>query len=119
NEQMLKLLLLSNQPRITIRIVPTALGERGYFGPSFMFFRYTGGSPLVYRYGMPTGLFVEDHAYVARCHGLLAEVSEVALGRAEARELLASLASEFDRPEDPPDDPAHLAEEQLQRRRTR
>lgn len=119
NEQMLKLVLLTDQPRITIRVIPISAGERGFFGSSFMFFRYTGGGPLVYRDGMPAGLFVEDHEYVARCHELLTEMTDVALGRAESREVLAELASDFDQPEDPPDDPDHLAQEQLQRRLSR
>lgn len=114
NEQMLKLVLLTNQPRITIRVVPIRLGERAHFGPSFVFFRYTGGGPLVYRDGIPSGLFVEDREYVTKCHELLGDMSEIALGRAESREVLAALASEFDQPEDAPDD--HVAEEQLQRR---
>jgi len=115
NEQMLKLALLANQPRITIRVVPSALGARGMFGQSFVFFRYTGGGPLVYLELKPEGLFVEDRSYVARYHDSLADMSEVALGRGESREMLAELASAFDRPEDAPDDPDHLAEKQLQR----
>jgi hypothetical protein len=115
NEQMLKLVLLADQPQVSIRVVPTRLGENGYFGPSFVFFRYTGGGPLVYQDGIPANLFIEDRDYVARCHELLGEMSEVALGRGESREVLASLASEFDQPEDSPDVPHHLAEEQFQR----
>ena len=115
NEQMLKLVLIANQPRITIRVIPVAAGERAFFGPSFLFFRYTGGGPLVYQDGVPAGLFVEDRGYVAGYHTLLADMSDTALGRGESREVLAKLASEFDQPEDSPDDPDHLAEEQLQR----
>ena len=115
NEQMLKLVLLANQPRITIRVIPMAVGERGMFGSSFELFRYTGGGPLVYLEVKPEGLFVEDRSYVANYHALLADMSEVALGRGESREMFAELASAFDQPEDAPDDPDHLAEEQLQR----
>lgn len=116
NEQMLKLVLLADQPRITIRVIPIAAGERAFFGPSFVFFRYTGGGPLVYLDGIPAGLFIEDRNYVDGYHTLLADMSEIALGRGQSREVLAKLASEFDQPEDPPHVPDHLAEEQFQRR---
>ena len=116
NEQMLKLVLLTDQPRITIRVVPSRVGERGVFGPGFAFFRYTGGPPLVYLDGNPAGLFVEDREYVAKCHELLGDMSEIALGRAESREVFATVANEFDQPEDPPDGSDLLAEEQLQHR---
>jgi transcriptional regulator with XRE-family HTH domain len=115
NEQMLKLVLLADQPQITIRVVPTAAGQYGMFGPPFVLFRYTGGGPLVYMDAIPAGLFVEERGYVAGYHSLLAEMSDVALGRGESREVLAGLASAFDQPEDAPDDSDHLAEEQLQR----
>jgi transcriptional regulator with XRE-family HTH domain len=116
NDQMLKLVLITDQQRITIRVVPTALGARGVLGAPFVFFRFKGSGPLVYLDGMPAGLFVEDRIYVAGYRDLLVEMSDVALGIAESREVLASLASEFDQPEGPPDVPDHLAEEQFQRR---
>lgn len=114
NEQMLKLLLIADQPRITIRVVPNRVGERGVFGPPFEYLRFTGGGPLVYLDGTPAAVFVEERDYVTRCHELLADMSEVALGRGESREMFARLANEFDQPEDSPDDSDPLAEEQLQ-----
>mgnify|MGYP000152449935 CR=1 FL=1 len=116
NEQMLKLLLLSDQPGITIRVVPTRLGERAMFGGGFTHFRFTGGGPLVCQDLVPICLFIEDRDYVTRYHGLLADMSEVALGREQSREVLAELASEFDQPKDAPDDPDRVAEEQLERK---
>jgi transcriptional regulator with XRE-family HTH domain len=112
NEQLLKLVLVSEQPKITIRVVPTALGERTVFGGEFVLFRHSGHRPLVY---VPSvGLFLEERDRVARYKEKLARLSEVALGKGESRELLAALASEFDLPEDPPDAPDHLAKEQFQ-----
>jgi transcriptional regulator with XRE-family HTH domain len=116
NEQILKLLLTSDQLRITIRVIPTAVGARGIFGPPFVFYRFNHSGPLVHLDGIPAGLFVEDREYVTGYHKLLADMTDVALGIAESREVLATVASDFDIPEDPPDDPQHLAEEQLQRR---
>lgn len=112
NEQMLKLLLFSNQPGITIRVVPTKLGERAMFGGGFSHYRFTGGGPLVCQDVVPTCLFIEDRDYVTRYHGLLVDMAEVALGREESREIIANVASEFDRPEKDPD---CVAVAQLQR----
>jgi transcriptional regulator with XRE-family HTH domain len=113
NEQMLKLVLLAAQPRITIRVVPAAPGEYAMFGGEFVLFRYSGSRPLVFVAIHPAGLFLEDHDYVTQYQGLLSRMSEVALGRGESRELLAQLASEFDRPEDSRDVVDHLAKEQF------
>jgi hypothetical protein len=85
NEQPLKLTLVADQARITIRVVPCRLGD--------------------------------DREHGSRYQENLAAISEVALGRGESGELLAALASEFDRPEDSCDVPDGLAEEQLQRGR--
>jgi transcriptional regulator with XRE-family HTH domain len=112
NEQLLKLVLLAEQPRITIRVVPVALGARAAFGGEFVLFRYKEHRPLVYLEAV--GLFMEDQVQVIRYREKIARLSDVALGRGESRELLAAVASEFDHPEDSPDVPDHLAEEQLQ-----
>lgn len=116
SEQMLKLAHVADQPRITVRVVPTALGEHSVLGGEFVLFRHSGNKPLVYLGILPGGLFVEDHDYVAKYQELLARMSEGALGRGESRELHAALASEFDLPEDSPDVPDHVAKEQLQLR---
>lgn len=112
NEQLLKLVLLGEQPQLTIRVVPAALGARSYFGPEFVLYGYARHRPLVY---VPSvGLFLEDPGEVTRYQEKVAGLSEMALSRGESREWLAALASEFDRPEDSPDGPDTLAEEQLQ-----
>jgi transcriptional regulator with XRE-family HTH domain len=112
NEQLLKLVLLTEQRQLAIRVVPAALGARSLFGGSFVLFRFHVHQPLVHVDS--AGLYLEDRDQVARYHGKLTRLSEVALGRGESREMLAALASEFDRPEDAPDVPDRLAEEQLQ-----
>ncbi|HEV8556932.1 MAG TPA: helix-turn-helix transcriptional regulator [Actinophytocola sp.] len=115
NEQMLKLALMCDQPMITIRVVPTALGERGSLGGSFVLFRYTTSGPLLYLENQFVGFFVEDHDHVSRYQEQLTVLTDVALNRGESRELLAALASEFDLPEDSRNVPDDLAKEQLQR----
>lgn len=111
NEQLLKLVLLAEQSHLVIRVVPSALGARSIFEGEFVLFRYTGHRPLVY---LPSvGLYLEDQGQVSSYEEKLSRLSQVALDRGESREKLVALASEFDRPEDSPDAPDHLAEEQL------
>jgi hypothetical protein len=77
-------------------------------------FRFDSHLPLVYVDHQAVSLFLEEDKHVFQYRDKLANLSEVALGRGQSRELLAALASEFDQAEDAPDDP-HLAQEQLQR----
>lgn len=112
NEQLLKLVLLATQPKVTIRIVPAALGAGSVFGGAFVFFRYDNHQPLVY---VESGFFLHDEQHVAEYQQNLVRLSKVALNRGESREMLAEMASEVDRPEDSPDGPDDVAEEQLQR----
>ena len=112
NEQLLKLVLLAEQPQLTVQVVPAALGARSVFGGEFVLFRNDAHRPLVCL--SPVGLFLEDRKQVAAYQEKATRLSEVALSRGESREWLAALASEFDRPEDSPDAPDTLAQEQLQ-----
>jgi transcriptional regulator with XRE-family HTH domain len=113
NEQLLKLVLVAELPKIRIRVVPASLGARSMLGGSFVLFRYDAYRPLVYLEHQFLGFFVEDQDYVATYRENLTRLSDVALGRGESREGLAALASEFDQPEVPRDVPDPLAEEQL------
>jgi transcriptional regulator with XRE-family HTH domain len=116
NEQMLKLVLMADQPTITIRVVPIAMGAQAALGAPFVLFRYAGSNALVYLEHQFNGFFVEDYDHVSRYQDHLNKLTDVALNRGESRELLATLASEFDVPEDSRNVPDHLAKEQFQRR---
>lgn len=111
NEQLLKLVLVAEQPTVTIRVVPAALGAQSLFGGEFVFLRYSGHRPLVY---LESGFFLDDEQHTAEYQRKLTRLSERALGRGQSREMLARMASEVDRPEDTPDAPDDLAKEQLQ-----
>jgi transcriptional regulator with XRE-family HTH domain len=111
NEQLLKLVLLAEQPHVTIRVVPAALGARSIFEGEFVLFHYGEHRPLVY---LPSvGLYLEEPGQVTGYREKLTRLSKVALDRGKSREKLAALASEFDRPKDPSDVPGNVAEEQL------
>lgn len=116
NEQLLKLVLVAEQPNITVRVVPAALGARSVFGTDFVLFRYLNHPSLVYLEHLSLAFFVDDPLEVAEFGQIRNQLGDTALGGGESREMLAALASEFDRPEDSPDAPDQLAEEQFQRR---
>jgi hypothetical protein len=112
NEQLLKLVLLAEQPNLSVRVVPAALGARSLFGHEFVLFHYAAHKPLVF---LPTvGLYLEGREHVSKHQDKLTRLSVRALGKRESREWLAELASEYDRPKDSPDAHGHLAKEQLQ-----
>jgi len=114
NEQLLKLVLVAEQPNITLRVIPAALGARSMFGGEFVLFHYLNQEPLVYLEHHNLGLFVDDQVEVAEFGQLRNRLGDTALSRGESREMLATLASEFDRPEVTPDAPDQLAQEQFQ-----
>ncbi len=111
NEQMIKLLLLSEHPQIDIRVVPISSGAQAATGGEFIMFRFTDALPLVFVDHGPVSLFLDDVDYVAAYDQQLAAMAEVALDRGQSREMLARLASEFDSSEDSRDGLHDLAEE--------
>jgi len=115
NEQMLKLVLLAEHPWISIRIVPVAAGARSALGGEFVLFAFEDARPLLYLEHGPVSLFLEDRHYIEAYRGRLAGIADVALDRGQSREMLAAMASEFDRPEDTPDGP-QMAKEQREQR---
>jgi transcriptional regulator with XRE-family HTH domain len=116
NEQLLQLVLLAEQPNITIRVVPTSLGERAMFGGSFMVFHYRQHRPLACQESGIGCLFVEAAEYVQHFQWRLTGVADAALGAEQSRVLLATVASGYDRLDG--DAPDNVAEEQLQRERS-
>lgn len=112
HEQLLKLALVAEQPAISIRLVPIALGAQSMFGGEFVIFRYDRHDPLVYLDHEVAGLFLDGErvsAWVDR----LAAISAAALSEGESTKMLAAMASDFDRPE-AQDVPDGVAEEQFQ-----
>ncbi len=111
NEQLLKLVLVAEQPTVTIRVVPAALGAQSMFGGEFMLLRYANHPPMVY---LEPGFFLDNEKYVADFQRKLTRLSELALSGGQSREQLSAMASAVDRPEDSPDVPDDVAKEQLQ-----
>jgi len=112
-EQLLHLVLMSALDHVALRVIPSAVGERGIFGGPFKLLEFAKYVPLVYLDHVNGGLFLEDSRYVADYRQLLPELNEVSLDEGESRSFAADLADEYDRGSQP-DAAEHLEEEQLQ-----
>jgi len=112
-EQLLAMLFLTDQPNISIRILPATARHRALFGGPFSFLDYDEFKPLVYVQGPLDGFIIEDEAKVEKHRDLLRRVVKVALDEGESRVLIAKLADEYDRTEGHWDDSRRVAKEQL------
>ncbi len=112
NEQLLQLVLLADQPNISIRVVPRSLGERSVFGGPNVVYYFRDERPLLYQENGITGWFIDDIEYVFKGQGMMTKLAQVALGEEESRELLATKANKYDRLDS--DGPDSRAEEQSQ-----
>lgn len=98
NEQMLHLVLVSDRPNISIRVVPRSLGERSVFGCENTVYHFREERPLLYQENGFTGWFLDDVEYIGKGQGMMTKLAQVALGEEESRELFAIKANKFDRP---------------------
>lgn len=109
-EQLLQLVLtVAALDNVTMRVVPSYLGERSAFGGPFRVLEYTEHRPLVYLDHTRGGLILEDRQYVEDYTRLLPELSAVSLDAGQSRSFTAALADEYDRGSQP--DAAHHVEE--------
>jgi transcriptional regulator with XRE-family HTH domain len=96
-EQLLKLVLLAEQPGLSIRVLPASLGARSVFGGSFVIFRYASHDPLLYLEEPYFQIFLEEEEHVVKYGESVEALAQRALSPAQSKELLAVLATRFDR----------------------
>ncbi|RZS45156.1 helix-turn-helix protein [Herbihabitans rhizosphaerae] len=96
HEQVLKLVLLSGLPHITIRVVPISAGEKSIFGGAFRLFGFERHDPLAYLDSHAHGVFLEGPELVRPYSELLPDIAAIALNAEDSRKFLAGLASEYD-----------------------
>lgn len=113
HEQVLSLLFLDGLPHLSVRVVPASAGAKGMFGGSFRLLEYADHRPLVYLDGLACGLFLEDNEFVDDYRSLLPAIANVALPEGQSREVLATIASDYDREGTDLDACHHVEEEQL------
>jgi transcriptional regulator with XRE-family HTH domain len=97
HEQMLHLLFQGTRPQCSIRVIPLSAGGRGLAAGSFHIFGYTDGPPVVYVEHETTSDFLESPTDLEGYRTVLKRVASVALDEAQSRELIAWLASDYER----------------------
>jgi hypothetical protein len=88
-EQVLKLLLLTEMPFLTVQVV--AGGE--IYGGGFRMLHFGTHRPLVYVEGEYVGLFLEDHEAVTAYSALAGRIMDAALDADQTREQLVQMAA--------------------------
>lgn len=114
HEQMLHLLFQGGRPQCSIRVVPTSAGGRGVASGSFHIFNFPEGAPVVHVEHETTGGFLESRAELEAYRAVLNRVASVALDEGQSRDLIARIASDYERQGVAQDGPG-VAQEQLQR----
>ncbi len=117
HEQLLHLVLTAAMDHVTLRVVPSAAGERSALGGAFHMMEFREHRPMVYLENLcDGGLILDDPAYVRSYREHVPLLAEVALDEGQSREFAAALADECDRGSQQGVADV-LAEEQLQRHR--
>lgn len=96
SEQMLQLLFADSRPQCSVRVIPASAGSRGLTNGPFHIFHYADDPPVAYVEHEITSDFLENQEVVRAYQDVLKRVATVALGEAESRSLIASLASSYD-----------------------
>lgn len=99
HEQLLHLLLVCGAPPCTVRVIQARVGARtGAIGP-FIWFGHPEHNPVIYTEHLTSSLFLEGRENVVAYRQMLDRLNVLALDEEQSREFLATLASEYDRPE--------------------
>lgn len=98
NEQLLHLAFIANRPHIDIRIIPFASGGLVATTNHMSLMDFAEHGPVLYLEAQGAGLFVENAEDTERARSLLRQLADDALDEGQSREMLARLASEYDRP---------------------
>jgi transcriptional regulator with XRE-family HTH domain len=115
HEQLLHLVLTAALDNVTLRVVPSAAGERSAVGGAFRLMEFREHRPMVYLEHLSDGgLILDDPAYVRGYRELVPMLADVALDEGQSRVFAAQLADEYDRGSQPGVADV-VAEEQLQR----
>ena len=106
HEQCLKLLFEVHRHGSVIRVIPIEQGAHAGMSGAFRIMQATGHHPVVYVETQTVSLFLEKASEVATYLQVVDKLALVALDGGQSRELIAQLASDYDRPEGPPTWPA-------------
>jgi transcriptional regulator with XRE-family HTH domain len=115
-EELLHLVLTAAVDNVSLRVVPSAAGERSALGGAFHLMEFHDHRPMVYLDHLGGGgLILDEPDYVHSYRELVPMLADVALDEGQSREFAAELADAYDRGSQRGGADV-LAEEQLQRR---
>jgi transcriptional regulator with XRE-family HTH domain len=99
NDQLLHMLLVSSRPWCSIWVVPASF-PAGVLGSPFQLMEYANHGPVAYVENQTHSMFLEKPEDIRAYRAILTKLKAVTLDEGQSRGLLASLANEYDIPED-------------------
>jgi transcriptional regulator with XRE-family HTH domain len=99
NDQLLHMVLISSRPWCSIRVIPASFSP-GLLGGPFRLMEYANHEPVAYVENQTHSLFIESPDDIRTYRSILLKVRAATLDEGQSRALLASLANEYDVPED-------------------
>ncbi|GAB3143279.1 helix-turn-helix transcriptional regulator [Amycolatopsis stemonae] len=96
HEQLQYLVLATNLPHCTIRVVPASAPPYHLVSSRFTLLEFAEHPPVAYEETFTAGLFVDDRVAVEAFYVLRTRLEQVALPEGESRDFLVRLAEEFD-----------------------
>jgi transcriptional regulator with XRE-family HTH domain len=97
HEQLQYLVLSTNLPHCTIRILPESALPYHLVGSRFTLMEFPEHPPVVYEETYAAGLFIDDRVAVEAFYVLVTRLEQAALSEGQSREVLIRLADEFER----------------------
>jgi transcriptional regulator with XRE-family HTH domain len=96
HEQLQSLVLATNLPHCTIRVVPASAPPYHLVGSRFTIMEFAEHPAVAYEETFAAGLFVDDRIAVEAFYVLRTRLEQAALSERESREFLIRLTEEFD-----------------------
>lgn len=96
HEQLQYLVLATNLPHCTIRVVPASAPPYHLIGSRFTIMEFDDHPPVAYEETFAAGLFIDERVAVEAFYVLRTRLEQIALSERESRDLLVRLAEEFD-----------------------
>ena len=97
HEQLQYLVLATNLPHCTIRVLPDSAPPYHLVGGRFTIMEFAEHPPVVYEETYAAGLFIDHRIAVEAFYVLTTRLEQDALSEGESREVLVRLAEEFER----------------------
>jgi len=96
HEQLQYLVLATNLPHCTIRVVPASAPPYHLVSSRFTILEFAEHPPVAYEETFTAGLFIDERVAVEAFYVLRTRLEQAALSERESREFLVRLAEEFD-----------------------